>query len=133
MLILCSLVIVSSPITTSCSVRKRVEASRHSMVIVTRPRDANDPFFRPASTEYSQAYTSILKAARGGASSSTGIGISPVLILVATDIDALCAARSLTALFGEDDIAHRLCPVDGYATLNRIVEEDVVGNLGVSV
>ena len=101
------------------------------MVIITRPRDPSDPFFRAASTEYSQAYTSILKASRGATSSSIGSGASPVLILVSVDIDALCAARSLTALFAEDDIAHRICPVDGYATLNKIIEEDVVGNIGL--
>lgn len=101
------------------------------MVIVTRPRDANDPFHRAAAIEYSQAYTSILKAARGGASSSSGVGASSVLILVAPDVDAVCATRALTALFTEDDIAFRICPVDGYATLNHVVEEDVVGNFGL--
>ncbi|MCO5585490.1 hypothetical protein L7F22_039423 [Adiantum nelumboides] len=101
------------------------------MVIITRPRDPSDPFYRAASTEYSQAYTSILKAARGATSSSIANGASPVLILVSVDIDALCAARSLTSLFAEDDIAHRICPVDGYATLNKIIEEDVVGNAGL--
>ncbi|KAL9078152.1 MAG: hypothetical protein Q9157_002910, partial [Trypethelium eluteriae] len=38
---------------------------------------------------------------------------APVLILVALDPDALCAARILTALLKRDYIAHKLQPIAG--------------------
>ena len=44
---------------------------------------------------------------------------SPVLILVALDPDALCAARILTALLKRDYIPHKIQPISGYADLSR--------------
>ncbi|KAI9690079.1 MAG: hypothetical protein M1820_010018, partial [Bogoriella megaspora] len=44
---------------------------------------------------------------------------SPVLLLVALDADALCAARILTALLKRDYIPHKIQPVQGYADLAR--------------
>ncbi len=51
-----------------------------------------------------------------------------VLLLVNPDADGVCAARLLARLLHEDDIPYRIVPVDGYATLQSVVEEDVVGN-----
>lgn len=101
------------------------------MVIVTRPRDHQDAFYRHASIDYSHAYTRILRAARGGEGAGGSAGSAPILLLVATDVDAVCATRALAALLSDDDIAYRVCPVDGYATLQRIIEDDVVGNTEV--
>lgn len=56
-----------------------------------------------------------------------------VLILVATDVDATCAAKALAKLLTEDEIMYRLVPVDGFRTLQRVLQEDVVGNDDVSV
>lgn len=102
--------------------------SRLVMVIITRPREHDDTFYKPSSLDYSQAYFHILRAARGGAHSSSSLTPAPVLLLVANDVDALCAARSLAAMLKEDDIAYRICPVDGYAALDKSIREDVVGN-----
>jgi hypothetical protein len=110
----------------------------HRMVIVTRPRDVTDPFYRSNSTDYTQAYHSILRAARSGYShassstSSTSSHAAPVLLLVSTDIDAICAARALVSLLTDDEVPYKLCPVDGYSTLSRIVEDDVETNETVS-
>jgi len=108
---------------------------RSTMGIVTRPRDVTDPFYRSTSTDYTQAYHSIIRAARSGhsnASSSTSCLAAPVLLLVSTDIDAICASRTLVSLLTDDEVPYKVCPVDGYATLSRIVEEDVETNDNVS-
>lgn len=109
------------------------------MVIITRPRDVSDPFYRPQAQDYSHAYTSILAASRRAAAASTSLassgdltGSSTVLILSALDVDALCATKSLVSLFTEDEIAYRVVPVDGYSTLDAVIREDVVDNLDVS-
>ncbi|UZJ54734.1 hypothetical protein CBS101457_004054 [Exobasidium rhododendri] len=102
------------------------------MGIVTRPRDITDPFYRSTSTDYTQAYHSILRAARGvsshASSSSSSSLAAPVLFLVSTDIDAICASRALVSLLSDDEIPYKICPVDGYSTLSRIVEDDVENN-----
>lgn len=51
-----------------------------------------------------------------------------VLILVATDVDAICAARALARLLTEDEIMYRIAPVDGFKRMQRILAEDVAGN-----
>lgn len=55
-----------------------------------------------------------------------------VLILVATDVDAICAARALARLLTEDEIMYRIAPVDGFKRMQRILAEDVAGNEDVS-
>ncbi|KAL9094124.1 MAG: hypothetical protein Q9165_003539 [Trypethelium subeluteriae] len=59
----------------------------------------------------SHLYTSLLRTHHALA--------APVLILVALDTDALCAARILTALLKRDYIPHKLQPIAGYADLAR--------------
>lgn len=104
------------------------------MVLIHRPRPPSDPFYSSRSSDYSQAYLSILRASRSKSIGSTSSSASAaVLILVAPDVDALCAARLFAKLLREDDVPYRVVPVDGYRTLNKIIVDDVVGNPEVSI
>ncbi|KAF8580907.1 CDC45-like protein [Ramaria rubella] len=67
----------------------------------------------PSQLSYGQAYTSILAAHRRSPTTSA----SSVIILVAPDVDALCAARMLADLFKQDDVMYRIIPVSGMAAL----------------
>lgn len=102
------------------------------MVLIHLPASSSSSKPLPSTAkDYSHAYYHILKCARRhSAVSSAAAGA--VLILVATDVDALCAARALARLLSEDEIMYRIAPVDGFRTLQRIVQEDVVGNEDVS-
>ncbi|KIY43614.1 CDC45-like protein [Fistulina hepatica ATCC 64428] len=62
---------------------------------------------------YADAYASILRAHRQSPLTSA----SSVIILVAPDIDALCAARMLADLFRQDDVLYRIIPVSGIDSL----------------
>jgi len=55
---------------------------------------------------YGQAYQSIVAQHRAASASS-------ILIAVAPDIDALCAATMLATLLTQDNITHRITPVAG--------------------
>lgn len=56
-------------------------------------------------------------------------GTTPsILILVALDTDALCAARILTSLLKNDYIPHKMHPVAGYKDLKKVNEEHIRGN-----
>jgi cell division control protein 45 len=68
---------------------------------------------------YAQAYNSILAAHRRSPLTSA----SSVIILVAPDVDALCAARMLADLFKQDDVMHRIIPVSGIAELESMRDE----------
>lgn len=104
------------------------------MVLIHRPRDPSDPHYSHQNLDYSHAYAAIQKAARSRAfGSAGGGGGGAVLILVSPDVDALCAARIFTALLRDDEVPHRVIPVEGYRCLHRIMEEDVVGNEEVSI
>ncbi|KDN36459.1 CDC45-domain-containing protein, partial [Tilletiaria anomala UBC 951] len=100
------------------------------MVLIHPPREASDPYYDARAPDYALAYLDILKKSRCASFSisSTASANAAVLLLVSPDPDALCAARVLVRLLTDDDIPHRLVPVDGYATLQRIIETDVVGN-----
>ncbi|KAK5675640.1 DNA replication initiation factor cdc45 [Elasticomyces elasticus] len=52
---------------------------------------------------------------------------APLLLLVAATVDALCAARILTAQLRRDFVPHKLRCVTGYADLQRAGEEEVKG------
>ena len=82
--------------------------------------------------DYSHAYHHILRAARRQAAHGSAAS-GAVLLLVATDADAICAARSLARLLTEDEVMYRIAPVDGYRTFQRVLQEDVAGNADVSV
>jgi hypothetical protein len=65
---------------------------------------------------YSSAYNSILASRRHSRISSS----SAVTILVAPEMDALCAAKMLSLLFKQDDVLHRVIPVSGYPGLEQL-------------
>lgn len=44
-------------------------------------------------------------------------------MLVAPDVDALCAAHMLAELFKQDDVMYRIIPVSGHAELERLRDE----------
>ncbi|KAG2149379.1 CDC45 family [Suillus clintonianus] len=71
---------------------------------------------RPA---YAEAYANILAAHRRSPLTSA----SSVIILVAPDVDALCAAKMLAELLKQDDVMHRIIPVSGLADLERMKDE----------
>ncbi|KAM0786356.1 hypothetical protein ACM66B_001827 [Microbotryomycetes sp. NB124-2] len=75
----------------------------------------------PAS-QYPTAYQSIVSRARGSTSATT-------FVLVAPDVDALCAARLLTTLLKNDDVSYTLIPVGSWSQLEqtkqRLEREDV--------
>ncbi len=68
---------------------------------------------------YGEAYAKILAAHRR----SPRTAASSVIILVAPDVDALCASKMLADLFKQDDVMHKLIPVSGHAELERIRDE----------
>ncbi|KAK0547551.1 DNA replication initiation factor cdc45 [Tilletia horrida] len=99
------------------------------MVLYYRPRDAGDEYYSARAKDYTHAYNTIFKAARSrSGSSSQGGSSTAVLLLVAPDIDAICAARILIQLLKDDDIPYHVIPVNGYATLHNVVEEHIVEN-----
>jgi cell division control protein 45 len=84
------------------------------MVYLSPPHLANAG--RPS---YAEAYAKILADFR----SSPLTSASSVLILVAPDADAVCAARMLSDLFNQDDVIHRIKPVSGFDELERIRDD----------
>ncbi|KAH9951948.1 CDC45-like protein [Amylocystis lapponica] len=68
---------------------------------------------------YAEAYANILATHRRSPATSA----SSVIVLVAPDVDALCAARMLADLFKQDDVMHRLIPVSGHAELEHMRNE----------
>ncbi|KAJ9475753.1 Cell division control protein 45 [Pseudozyma hubeiensis] len=62
--------------------------------------------------DYASAYSRIRSSAR-----SAGPGVSSVLILSSPDVDSVCATRILTSLLLQDDVPHRIVPVEGYRAL----------------
>jgi cell division control protein 45 len=78
------------------------------------------PYLATASRpSYADAYTRILAAHRRSPLSSA----SSVIILVAPDVDALCAAKMLSELFKQDDVIYRIIPVSGIDDLSRIRDD----------
>ncbi|GAK66953.1 cell division control protein 45 [Moesziomyces antarcticus] len=95
------------------------------MVVVACPNsslvDVHIDPDRIASTskhDYASAYARIRAAAR-----SAGSGVSSVLVLASPDVDAVCATRMLASLFLQDDIPHRIVPVDGYRSLTTTLAD----------
>ncbi|THG99216.1 hypothetical protein EW026_g3104 [Hermanssonia centrifuga] len=68
---------------------------------------------------YAEFYANILAAHRRSPLTSA----SSVIMLVAPDVDALCAAHMLADLLKQDDVMHRLIPVSGHAELERMRDE----------
>lgn len=82
------------------------------------------------SRAYPRAYREILNSARASASTSNA-GQVGVLVLVAPDVDALCACRILVGLLRHDQIGHNVVPVAGWSELARVNREMVEGNTKV--
>ncbi|KAI9569534.1 CDC45 family [Boletus coccyginus] len=68
---------------------------------------------------YGEAYSTILAAHRRSPLTSA----SSVILLVAPDVDALCAAKMLAELLKQDDVMHRTIPVSGVAELEAMKDE----------
>ena len=68
---------------------------------------------------YGDAYSNILAAHRRSPLTSA----SSVILLVAPDVDALCAAKMLAELLKQDDVMHRTIPVSGVAELESMKDE----------
>lgn len=73
----------------------------------------------PSRRGYEQAYQEILATHRRSPLSSA----SSLIMLVAPDVDALCASRMLADLFKQDDVMHRVIPVSGMNELEQIRDE----------
>ncbi|KAF7359316.1 Cell division control protein 45 [Mycena sanguinolenta] len=71
---------------------------------------------------YADAYANILKAHRQSPLTSA----ASVIMLVAPDVDALCAARMLADLFKQDDVMYRIIPVSGVSELEKVRDELVM-------
>ena len=78
----------------------------------------------PTRSGYERAYNNILATHRRAISSSA----SSLIMLVAPDVDALCASRMLADLFKQDDILYRIVPVSGMNELERIRDELIQNN-----
>lgn len=82
------------------------------------------------SRTFPRAYKEIRDSARASASTSNA-GQVGVLVLVAPDVDALCACRILVGLLRHDQIGHNVVPVAGWNELSRVNREMVEGNTKV--
>jgi len=77
-------------------------------------------FVSPRSrNSYADVYQSILNAYRRSPSTAA----SSIIVLVAPDVDALCAARILQTLLRQDEILHRIIPVSGMEAFEQQRDE----------
>lgn len=74
---------------------------------------------KPGQLGYEEIYQEILTTHRCSPLSSA----SSLIMLVAPDVDALCAARMFADLLKQDDIMHRIIPVSGIYEFERIKDE----------
>ncbi|KAI0082764.1 CDC45-like protein [Panus rudis PR-1116 ss-1] len=84
------------------------------MVYLPPPQGISD-----SNPSYADAYANILAAHRRSPTTSA----SSVIMLVAPDVDALCAARMMADLLKGDDVMHRIIPVSGHADLEQKRDE----------
>ena len=84
------------------------------MVYLPPPQYASET--RPS---YAEAYANILAAHRRSPLTSA----ASVILLVAPDVDSLCAASMLADLLKGDDVMHRIIPVSGHADLEQKRDE----------
>lgn len=84
------------------------------MVYIPPPQSAG-----PSTTSYAEAYQKILASYRQSPLTTA----SSVVLLVATDVDALCAARMLADLFKQDDLSYSIIPVSGMSEFGQRVNE----------
>ncbi|EAU88329.2 cell division control protein 45 [Coprinopsis cinerea okayama7 len=74
---------------------------------------------QPGKPSYSDAYNNIISAYRRSPQTSA----SSVIMLVAPDVDALCAARMLASLLTDDDVVYRVIPVSSVQELQLVRDE----------
>jgi cell division control protein 45 len=84
------------------------------MVFITPPDHT-----QPGKQSYADAYNAILAAHRRSPLTSA----SSVIVLVAPDVDALCASKMLARLFKQDDVIYTIIPVAGVEDFTTIREE----------
>ncbi|KAF9453265.1 cell division control protein 45 [Macrolepiota fuliginosa MF-IS2] len=84
------------------------------MVYITPPDQT-----APGRSYYDDAYNNILAAHRRSPLTSA----SSVVMLVAPDVDALCASKMLARLFRQDDVIYTIIPVAGVEDFTRVREE----------
>ncbi|KAF5387120.1 hypothetical protein D9615_001632 [Tricholomella constricta] len=84
------------------------------MGFIGPPQHAN-----PVRPSYAETYANILAQFRASPLTSA----SSIIILVAADVDALCAVRMLSNLFNQDDVIHRIIPVPGFTELETAKTE----------
>lgn len=80
---------------------------------------------------FADAYAEILSASLSGAwagPSTSSRSTASVLLLVAPDVDAICACRGLVKLLTDDRVGFTVRPVSGWADLARINHDDIEGN-----
>lgn len=106
------------PLLTTGALRaRRLERPRRSllpMVYLPPPQ-----FETPASRGYERAYNAILATHRN----SPLMSAESLIMLVAPDVDALCAARMLEDLLKQDAVMHKIRPVSGVTELEQIRDE----------
>ena len=78
----------------------------------------------PGRSSYGDAYNKILAAHRRSPLTSA----SSVVMLVAPDVDALCASKMLSRLFRQDDVIYTIIPVAGVEDFTRIRDELMQNN-----
>ena len=80
---------------------------------------------------FADAYAEILNASLSSAwagPSTSSRSTASVLLLVAPDVDAICACRGLVKLLTDDRVGFTVRPVSGWADLARINHDDIEGN-----
>lgn len=91
-----------------------VQETAYLMVYLPPPQYAS-----ASRSSYAEAYNKILATHRRSPLTSA----SSIIILVAPDVDALCAARMFAQLFKQDDVMHKVVPVAGIADLETTRDE----------
>ena len=119
----CSIVTSSCPVASFHKSRgpicARTPSQPKRMVYLPPPQYAS-----ASRASYAEAYNKILATHRRSPLTSA----SSIIILVAPDVDALCAAKMLAQLFKQDDVMHKVVPVAGIADLEKTRDELITQN-----
>ncbi|WFC98739.1 DNA replication initiation factor cdc45 [Malassezia yamatoensis] len=122
---------VKNLLMTLASIQQDAPSTRIFMVVVCRPRETGDTrMLAPDTLGYAEAYQRILSIARKrvlGEAGTEAIGGAAVLVVTTPEVDSLAAARVLTRLLADDQIAFRIAPVNGYRSLHEVLSSDVEG------
>jgi len=99
-------------------------ATRSRLVLISLPAATTAMYIPPPQSangrkSYTDAYKDIISAYRRSPQTSA----SSVILLVAPDVDSLCAARMLASLFKQDDVLYRLIPVSSVHEMQIVKDE----------